>query len=540
MGRRRHIHGVVCLIALSSGAQSAACSDQSAPSVATKQAQVPAPSASAPVGYPPGKWRLAPDEIEHVIVSVAHILVAHSASRFRDLPQYVALRPTQRSKAAALELAHDLAEQVQRQPERFAEIAAAQSDDLSTADWGGRIGVCRADQLLDPFLDALARLEIGEISHVVETPLGYHVLRRLAVEPPQALGVSHVVIKYERSAGRMRPGRTARRTREQARDIAYEAWRQLSSQPQRFVQIVDTYSDAYDALGHGDFGVWSTHDRPVAPLALEVASQLRVGEVSGIIDGFLGFEIMRRDPATPRAMFSASTIIIAHAGTPAWALDKAVTRSKAAAEQLAGALARRLSRRPDHFDQAFAEHCETGGCLGQQPWSAGRGNLDLERVVARMSIGEVAATPIESELGYYVMRRDDPAAFQWPADHPLRRAPQFSLPEPRVPEFATLIEEVDSSLLAGLTLELKRQLIDRLGLTDDQQAAKLEAIFDKLAMDLPNVVPAARGALLRDSREQLNGLLGPELMYRYDGIAKAWLLRQLLARTGGSPDGVEM
>jgi peptidyl-prolyl cis-trans isomerase C len=58
----------------------------------------------------------------------------------------------------------------------FDELARAKSVD-PTAQRGGDIGYFPKGQLMPKFEDACAQLEIGEISGVVKTKLGYHVIR---------------------------------------------------------------------------------------------------------------------------------------------------------------------------------------------------------------------------------------------------------------------------------------------------------------------------------------------------------------------------
>ena len=60
----------------------------------------------------------------------------------------------------------------------FAALAAANSQDPGSAQAGGSLGVFPRGAMVKEFDEATAALKPGEISNVVETPYGYHIIRR--------------------------------------------------------------------------------------------------------------------------------------------------------------------------------------------------------------------------------------------------------------------------------------------------------------------------------------------------------------------------
>jgi len=60
----------------------------------------------------------------------------------------------------------------------FDELAKQYSTDKSSASKGGSLGAFKRGDFLPAFENAALALQIGEISGVVKTPLGYHIIRR--------------------------------------------------------------------------------------------------------------------------------------------------------------------------------------------------------------------------------------------------------------------------------------------------------------------------------------------------------------------------
>lgn len=68
--------------------------------------------------------------------------------------------------------------------EDFAALAKIESEDTASAAQGGELeGWLRREQLVAPFADALLSLEPGQVSGVVKTQYGFHLIKLLGREP---------------------------------------------------------------------------------------------------------------------------------------------------------------------------------------------------------------------------------------------------------------------------------------------------------------------------------------------------------------------
>lgn len=100
-------------------------------------------------------------------VEASHILISYQgASRSEE----------ERTKEEARALAEEVIEQAQEEGADFAALAVEYSDG-PTGPSGGELGFFGRDQMAAPFEEAAFALETGEISGVVETEFGFHVIR---------------------------------------------------------------------------------------------------------------------------------------------------------------------------------------------------------------------------------------------------------------------------------------------------------------------------------------------------------------------------
>jgi peptidyl-prolyl cis-trans isomerase D len=95
----------------------------------------------------------------------SHILIK------ADKDMAAAERQKARAKADAL------LEQVRKSPGEFAELARKNSDDPGSAERGGDLDFFSRGAMVKPFDDAVFAMKPGEISNVVESEFGFHIIQ---------------------------------------------------------------------------------------------------------------------------------------------------------------------------------------------------------------------------------------------------------------------------------------------------------------------------------------------------------------------------
>lgn len=178
----------------------------------------------------------------------------------------VAPAPDSDSRLLARERAEQALSRL-RSGERFERLAREYSDDQATRTEGGELGWVRRGQLLPTFEEALFQLGAGETSGLVESPLGYHIIRVERVRGSERFA-RHILIQAE----------IAEDDYDDARQTAEEVARQMraGADPDSLIQA---YGDPQE---RGTLSNWPRDRLPEEyQSALEGAA---VGDVVGPIE----------------------------------------------------------------------------------------------------------------------------------------------------------------------------------------------------------------------------------------------------------------
>jgi peptidyl-prolyl cis-trans isomerase D len=101
----------------------------------------------------------------------SHILIAAN----KDAPAA--------EKAAAKAKAEKLLETLRKSPQDFAKLAKENSNDPGSAERGGDLDFFSKGMMVKPFEDAAFKLKQGELSDLVESDYGYHIIKVTAIKP---------------------------------------------------------------------------------------------------------------------------------------------------------------------------------------------------------------------------------------------------------------------------------------------------------------------------------------------------------------------
>src|SRR3569832_1379226 len=95
-------------------------------------------------------------------------------------------------KAAAKQKAESLLAQLRKNPADFAKLAKENSKDPGSAERGGDLGFFGKGMMVKPFEDAAFKLKQGEISDVVQSDFGYHIIQLTGIKPASVKSIDDV------------------------------------------------------------------------------------------------------------------------------------------------------------------------------------------------------------------------------------------------------------------------------------------------------------------------------------------------------------
>ena len=110
------------------------------------------------------------------------------------------VRPKFEERVAAKKKAEEVLAQLRKAPGKFAELAKEYSQDPGSKDNGGDLGYFARGAMVKPFEDAVFKLKEGQVSGIVETSFGFHIIKLTGIKPakngePEQRRASHILIK---------------------------------------------------------------------------------------------------------------------------------------------------------------------------------------------------------------------------------------------------------------------------------------------------------------------------------------------------------
>jgi NIMA-interacting peptidyl-prolyl cis-trans isomerase 1 len=158
-----------CLPALGALVVSSIFACGGAPSAGASSPAAGGGAAEQCLAFADAKRARTPSEPDRI--SVKHILVKYAGAK--GAPDSI----TRTREQACLRAAEALAKL--KDGASFADVVATYSDESGAATREGSIGAIERADVAPPFADAAFELKMKEVSEVVETPFGFHVILRV-------------------------------------------------------------------------------------------------------------------------------------------------------------------------------------------------------------------------------------------------------------------------------------------------------------------------------------------------------------------------
>jgi len=125
-------------------------------------------------------------------------------------------------KATARKKADEILAKVRAKPVDFEKLARENSKDSGSAAQGGDLGFFGRGMMVKPFEEVAFELKEGEISDIVETDFGFHIIRLTDVKPAQAKPFEEVRADIERDLKQQQAQKRFAEAADQFTNVVYE------------------------------------------------------------------------------------------------------------------------------------------------------------------------------------------------------------------------------------------------------------------------------------------------------------------------------
>src|SRR5512141_467436 len=202
----------------------------------------------------PGEF-VVPEQVraEYALLN-ADVLAAQESVSEADMRSWYEsnVRPKFEQRAAAKKKAEALLAQLQAAPDKFVELAKQNSADPGSKAHGGALGYFARGSMVKSFEDAVFKLKPGQLSGIVESSFGFHIIKLTGIKPakdgePEQRRASHILIAapaaqdfqamradIEKELKRQRLGKKFAEAAESFSNLAYE-------QPDSLQPIADKF-----------------------------------------------------------------------------------------------------------------------------------------------------------------------------------------------------------------------------------------------------------------------------------------------------------
>jgi len=236
-----------------------------------------------PIETPLGVYLLERHEIKVYWpdkIGVAHILIS-----YKTAAKPVG-RGTRRTRDEARIRAQKVFGELKTGVMDFGKAAAVYSDEKASGEQGGNLGTRSPRDFLATFSDAVVALKPGSYSSPVETPFGFHIIKRLPVDA--SLHASHILIPWK---GCLSSPKDTNRSKQEALTLAKQILTKIRNM-EKFEDLAKKFSSCPSSSSGGDLGEFDKGK--MVPDFEKALLQAKVGEVVGPIETGFGYHLIWR------------------------------------------------------------------------------------------------------------------------------------------------------------------------------------------------------------------------------------------------------
>jgi peptidyl-prolyl cis-trans isomerase D len=204
-------------------------------------------------------------------------------------------------KQKARDKAEGILEQVRQNPEKFAEITKENSDDPGSAAQGGDLGFFGRGVMVKSFEDKIFSMQLDEISDIVETDFGFHVIKLTATKEGKNPGLEEVREQIEKKLKIEMVGSVFGEIAEDFSNVVYEQGDNLQAAAEKFELPIQT-SD-WITRSATEPTILATEKLLSAIFSEDVIlNQRNTGAIEVKPDTFVSARILEHMPATAQSL----------------------------------------------------------------------------------------------------------------------------------------------------------------------------------------------------------------------------------------------
>lgn len=212
-------------------------------------------------------------------------------------------------KQAARDKAEGILEQVRQDSEQFSEITKEHSDDPGSAAQGGDLGFFGRGVMVKSFEDKIFSMQLDEISDVVETDFGFHIIKLTAIKEGKHPDLEEVREQIEKKLKIEMVGSVFGEIAEDFSNVVYEQGDNLQAAAEKFelpIQTSDwiTRSATEPAI--------LTNEKLLSAIFSEdaIINQRNTGAIEVKPDTFVSARILEHKPATAQSLMVVRDLIV--------------------------------------------------------------------------------------------------------------------------------------------------------------------------------------------------------------------------------------